>query len=345
MLYVTTRVRGDAFTAIHALTENRGPEGGFFVPMRLPHFDAQQIAELENKPFAHIVAEILNQFFGTQIDGHEMELGIGRYPVKLIGLNGKITVAKTWHNPVNRFDRLISGAEKVIRQSDLINKTPSDWMQIATRIAVLFGIYGQFLHEGIVSKQQSIDVAIPSGDLSKLMAAWYAREMGLPIETIVCCCNENHALWNLFHKGEFRTDAIARQTHTHDCDYVVPTDLERLIFAVFSYNETERFQECCMTGGAYYLEEEQIKRLREGIHISVVGEKRVASTIPNLYKTTGFLPDPYTALAYGGLTDYRSITGSNRPALLVSEESPIFSLDFTAQCMDMLPEKLKELLN
>jgi hypothetical protein len=58
-----------------------------------------------------------------------------------------------------------------------------------------------------------------------------------------------------------------------------------------------------------------------------------------------FLSDPYTALAYGGLTDYRSITGSNRPALLVSEESPIFSLDFTAQCMDMLPEKLKELLN
>ena len=122
MLYVTTRVRGDAFTAIHALTENRGPEGGFFVPLRLPRLNAHQIAELEKKPFAHTVAEILNQFFGTQIDGHEMELGIGRYPVKLIGLNGKATVAKTWHNPVNRFDRLISGAEKVIRQSGQYDK-------------------------------------------------------------------------------------------------------------------------------------------------------------------------------------------------------------------------------
>ena len=345
MLYVTTRVRGDAFTAIHALTENRGPEGGFFVPLRLPYFDAQQIAELENKPFAHIVAEVLNQFFGTQIDGCEMELGIGRYPVKLIGLNGKITVAKTWHNPVNRFDRLVSGAEKVIRQSDLINKKPSDWMQIATRIAVLFGIYGQLLQEGIILNQQRIDVAIPSGDLSRLMAVWYAKEMGLPIETIVCCCNENHAMWNLFHKGEFRTDAIARQTHTHDCDYIVPTDLERLIFAVFGCEETERFRECCMTGGTYYLNSEQVGSLQEGTHVSVVGEKRVASIIPNLYKTTGFLSDPYTALSYGGLTDYRSITGGSRPALLISEESPIFSLEFAAQSMDMLPEKLKELLN
>ena len=49
MLYVTTRVRGDAFTAMHALTENRGPGGGFFVPLRLPHLDAYQIAELEKK--------------------------------------------------------------------------------------------------------------------------------------------------------------------------------------------------------------------------------------------------------------------------------------------------------
>ena len=229
MLYVTTRVRGDAFTAIHALTENRGPEGGFFVPLRSPYFDAQQIALLENKPFAHIVAEILNQFFGTQIDGHEMELGIGRYPVKLIGLNGKITVAKTWHNPVNRFDRLISGAEKVIRQSDLINKTPSDWLQIATRIAVLFGIYGQLLQEGIISKQKSIDVAIPSGDLSKLMAAWYARYMGLPIGDIICCCNENSNLWNFVCHGQLRTDGVALQTLVREGDIVIPEGLERLI--------------------------------------------------------------------------------------------------------------------
>ena len=56
MLYVTTRAAADAFTAFRALTENRGPEGGFFVPMRLPVFDEDQIAQLAEKTFSQNVA-------------------------------------------------------------------------------------------------------------------------------------------------------------------------------------------------------------------------------------------------------------------------------------------------
>lgn len=344
MLYVTTRVKNDAFTAFRALSENRGPEGGFFVPIQLPQFDKRQIAELAEKPFSQNVAEILNLFFGTQIDSWGLEFGIGRYPVKLVALNGKITAAKAWHNPVYRFDRLVSGVEKVIRQSDRINKTPSDWLMLASRIAVLFGVYGELLRCGILSKHQKIDIAVPSKDLSPLMAAWYARGMGLPIEMIVCCCNENNNLWNLLHKGELRTDALAIHTPTQDCDYTVPADLERLIFATLGHEETQRFCEICRTGGTYYPEPEQLERLRDRIYVSVVSGKRMASTIPNLYKTTGFISDPYTALAYSGLTDYRAATGGNRQALIISEESPLFSLQLVAQCMNITPDELKTLL-
>ena len=71
----------------------------------------------------------------------------------------------------------------------------------------------------------------------------------------------------------------------------------------------------------------------------------MASTIPNLYKTTGFLADPYTALSFCGLTDYRAATGDSKTALIISEESPLFSLEFVAQCMNMMPDELKERLN
>lgn len=344
MLYVTTRVNQDAFTAFRALSENRGPEGGFFVPMQMPCLDEQDIAELAQKPFSQNVAEILNLFFGTKIDGSALELGIGKYPVKLTGLHGKVVVAKAWHNPVYRYERLVCGIEKAIRQSDQINKTPSDWLMIASRIAVLFGVFGLLLRNGALSGNQKIDIAVPSSDLSPLMAAWYARHMGLPVGTIVCCCNDNNGLWNLFHKGELRTDALAHRTHTPDCDYTVPTDLERLIFATLGRVETERFREVCRMGGTYYLEPEQMEVLREGIHISVVSGKRMASTIPNLYKTTGLIADPYTALAFSGLTDYRAVTGVSRHALIVSEESPYFSLQFIAACMNVTPAELKKRL-
>ena len=341
MLYVTTRVDQDAFTAFRALTENRGPEGGFFVPMQFPYFDEHEILKLAHRSFSQNIAEILNLFFGTQLDAWTIEFGIGRYPVKLDGLNTKITVAKAWHNPVYRFDRMVSGIEKVLRQSDQICKIPTDWMMLACRIAVLFAIHGELLRRGYLSITQKIDIAVPSKDLSPLMAVWYAKSMGLPIETIVCCCNENNSLWNLLHKGEFRTDSLACSTHTQDCDYTVPTDLERLIFATLGRDETARFCEICRVGGLYLLDSEQLDQLRNGIYVSVVSGKRMASSIPNLYKTTGHIADPYTALAYCGLTDYRAVTGANKQGLIISEESPLFSLQFIARCMNVSAEELK----
>lgn len=345
MLYVTTRVSQDAYTANRALSENRCPEGGFFVPIRMPHFGEGEIAALAEKSFSQNMADILNLLFGTQLDGWGVEFGIGRYPVKLVSLSGKITVAESWHNPLWRFERLASGVEKAIRQSDQISKTPSDWLMIASRCAVLFGIFGQLLQNGTLSKGQLLDIAVPSGDLSALMAAWYARSWGLPIGTIVCCTNENSSLWNLLHKGELRTDARSIQTNTPNCDYTVPKDLERLIFAALGRHETERFCQALRMGETYYLEEERVKRLRKGIHVCVVSGKRMASTIPNLYKTTGFLADPYTALAYSGLIDYRAATGGSRQALLMAEESPALSLQFVADCMNITPAELKPLLD
>ena len=345
MLYVTTRVEHDAFTAFRPLSENRGPEGGFFVPVRMPYLDEKQISYMAEKSFSQNIAEILNMFFGVQMDGRNLELGIGRYPVKLLSLSGKVIVANTWHNPVYRFERLVSGVEKVIRQSDAINKTPSDWLMIAARIAVLVGVYGLLLQNGTLKKRQTVDIAVPSGNLSALMAAWYAKSMGLPVGVIVCSCNENNSLWSLFHKGELRTDAVAIRTRTPDCDFTMPNDLERLIFATLGREETYRFCETFRSGGLYFLEEEKLLKLRGGIHVSVVGERRVASTIPNLYKTTGLIADPYTALAYSGLVDYRAATGASNHALIVSEESPLFSLQFIAECMNIPPAELKSMIN
>lgn len=313
--------------------------------MRLPRYEESEIAALTEKSFSQNVADILNLLFGTQLDGWGVEFGIGRYPVKLVSLNSRTVVAESWHNPVYRFERLACGIEKAIRQSDQISKLPSDWLMIASRIAVLFGVTGQLLRDGTLAASQKLDIALPAGDFSAPMAAWYARAMGLPIGMIVCCCNENTALWNLFHKGQLHTGAVAMRTHTPEFDYAVPDDLERLIFSALGRQEAERFCDICRIGGHYELESEQMKRLRDGMYISVVSDKRMASTIPNLYKTTGYVPSPETALAYSGLMDYRAATGESRPALLLSEESPVFSLQFAAECMNITPAELKQILD
>ena len=111
MLYVTTRVKQDAFTANRALSESRGPEGGFFLPMCLPKFDEKQIKELGEKSFSRNMADVINLFFNTELDSWALEFAIGRYPVKLVRLGSKTILAQTWHNPQWRFERLVMGVE------------------------------------------------------------------------------------------------------------------------------------------------------------------------------------------------------------------------------------------
>lgn len=342
MLYVTTRLDRDTYDASRALTETRAPDGGFYTPLELPRFSARDIAKLGEKPFSRNVADVVNLFFDSQLDGWGVEFAIGRYPVKLATVSGKATVAETWHNTVWRFERLARGIEKAVCQSDQISQSPSDWLMVASRIAVLFGIFSELIHEGTVNADAPVDVAVPSGNLSACVAACMAREMGLPIATVLVCCNENAAPWTLLHKGELRTDTATVHTATPNCDIAVPDGLERLIYSALGLEETMKFLTIRENRGNYYLEPYQTEALRKGIHVSVVSRDRMEAMMKALYNTSGYIADPYTALVYGGLADYRSRTGERRPALILSEESPAFSLNVVAKSLGMTPGEVKK---
>lgn len=342
MLYVTTGNFRDAYTAHRVLAEHRGPDGRLYLPMSRPDFGPNLIREIGEKSFSQNVADIVNLLFNTELDSWAIEFAIGRYPVKLVPVSGRATVAETWHNPLWRFERLARGVEKAIKQSDLISPFPSDWLMIASRIAVLFGIFGELIRDSAVSAAEPMDLVVPCGNFAPVMAAWYAREWGLPISTILVCCNENAAAWNLLHKGELRTDASLFKTDTPECDHVVPQDLERLIHAVFGSLETERFLECCRKKETYYLEKYQFDQLRKGISVTVVSGKRVESTIKTLFVSDGYISDPYTALCYSGLIDYRSRTGERKQALILSEESPELSLDTVSRSLGVNSADVKK---
>ena len=345
MLYLTTRTSNDSYTAARTLAEDRAPDGGFFVPLMLPRFDRKQIDDLGQKSFSQNVADIINCCFGTQLDSWSIEFAIGRYPVKICSIGSRELVAETWHNPVWKFERLVRGIEKAIRQSDDVSRISTDWLQTVARIAVLFGVFGDLIRQGTVTPDEAIDVAFPCGNFSAPMAAWYAKGMGLPISSILCCSNDNNGAWKLLHKGEIRTDAMPIETVTPQCDCPVPESLERLIFSQLGLKQAQEFAAVCKNGGTFYLEPEQQKKLRDCIYVPVTGQRRLESAVMSLYNSCGYGADVYTALCYSGMLDYRSVTGEGRPVLIVSEESPVYSLPFLARCLDVAPQELKERLD
>ena len=333
MLYVTTRDDRDPVTAYRALREIRSPDGGFYLPFRHPHFSEAEIDSLKEKSFGQCVAEVLNRLLHTQFTGWDLDFYCGRNPVRLHSLGHKVFVAEAWHTTTERFEQLARFvSERVCGNEYEI----SDWINIAVRAAVWFGLCGEWRRSGI----DMAEVSVVSGDFKLPISAWYARRWGIPIGRIVCACNENNAVWELFAHGQMRTDAVSVRTMIPEADVAVPEAMERLVYEAGGSSETSRYLDCCRRGIPYYPGDSVLSRLRNGLYVSVVSSNRLETVIPNVFRTHGYIMAPGTALAYSGMLDYRAKMGQTGPVIIWAEENPAFHADVLNRIMGIPQETI-----
>lgn len=344
MLYATTRNNVDAFTPHRVLTSRRGPDGGLYVPFRIPRLSDAEIMALAGKNFNSNLADCLNLQFGTHLTGYDIDLAMGKNPVRLQQLGQKIIMGELWHNTHWKFSRMVQDLSALILADKNVTAETDGWANIGILVAVIFGMFGELIREGIASFEKKVDISLISGDFSGPMAAWYARQMGVPIGDIVCCCNENSNLWNFICHGQLRTDGVAVCTVVPEGDFVIPDGLERLISMYGGPEEVQRYVDAVRTGSSYHVENTFLHRLRQGIYVTVSSERRILNTIPNTWNTHRYLPDPATALAYAGLQDYRARTGGMRTVLILSENCPSCSRDIIMSALNISEDVLKEYL-
>lgn len=335
MLYVTTRNNQDAFPVHLALTDARAEEEGLYLPLRLPRFSQEDLEALKAQSFNQRLAVVLNRFFSTKLTAWDVDFAIGRFPVRLQSLGHRSLMGECWHNPDWSYHRLEENLASLLEGNV---ERPGNWTQIAIRTAVLFAVFGEWAGSG------RVDIAMVCGDFSGPVGALYAREMGLPIGNVICCCNENTRLWDLLCHGQMRTDIEELASVVPEADIVVPANLERLIFACGGAAETWNYLAAVETGCVYTVGEEMRKRLKNGLFASVIGSSRIRSAIPNVWASQHRLLSPETALVYLGLQDYRVRTGVTRPALVISDQSPLCCMEAVAQAMDMTTEEARKLL-
>lgn len=340
MLYVTTRSKRDAYTPQRILSQKESADGGLYIPLHDPHFSYGEIIALAKKPFSECVAEVLNLQFNTKLTAWDVDLAVGRYPVRMKQLNQRIVMGELWHNTQWTFYGMVNQLAGCIG-ADQNADDLCDWASIGVRIAVLFGIYGELNRAGVAGWEQPIDVSVVSGDFSAVMSAWYARKWGLPIGSIVCCCNENGDLWNLFAHGQLRMDSSVKKTVLPDADVTIPDGLERLIHAVGGVNILNIYHQCRNRGVTFYAEDSFLQQLRQDTYVAVVSEPRILETIPKVYTTSGYILSAYDALAFAGLLDYRSRTASSRYALILSDRSPLCDASVVSGALNTTQKELK----
>ena len=318
MLYVTTRNKIDSFTAYKVLRDGFAADGGQFLPILMPQYTHQQIQQMLELPFCDVVADVLNAFFNAKLMGRDVEFAVGKRPVRFAAIGRKIMIAEFWHNTDHSLDCAMDRIYRRLCMQDLQCSTPKGWALIAIRIALLFGVFAQ-LHQEQISVE---DVAITGPDLDAMMAAWYARAMGLPIGLIVCGINENRGFWDLLNKGQMDVSAAVVHTNTPLLDQSMPSGVERLIYETLGREETLVYLHQAENKGIYRVPQENREQLGQGIVCSVIGENRVMDLVNSVYHTNHYFIDPYMAISFGALQDHRSKTGENRMTLIFSDSAP-----------------------
>lgn len=341
MLYLTTRSKENTYTALRTLGENRGPDGGLFVPLILPVFTPEEIDGLKKRTFGDCMADILNRFFAARLNGWDVEFTIGRNPMKLRAMSHRIYFAELWHNPDQDFSRMVRCLAGRIQGREDTPETATEWAAMAVRVGALFGAFGELGREGLWDRKHPLDVAVPAGDFSAPMSVWYAKQLGLPVGRIICGCSGTGTLWDLLHHGELRVDAYRRRSG----EIWNPDGLERLLCSGLGWEEVEAYRRVCTGGGLYTPPAARFQALGEDFFAAVVSRKRAESVIPNVWSTSGCLLGPDSALAYGGLQDYRAITGGSRPALIFTEKSPVRDAGAVCAAMGISRKQLENYLS
>lgn len=319
MLYRTTRGNHDVVTAFKTIHTDCYGDGGLFLPFKMPKLNKAQIDALADNSTCQTVAQVLNELFSCDLTAWDVESAIGRKPISLSAVGRRTVAGEYWRNSGED----VHAAVAALSQRMGGGEDPTNWVQIAVRIALLFASYGMLESTKMLRVQGKLDVAMPTGDFAMPMACWYARQMGLPIGNIICGCNANGGFWDLMNHGELPTGNRVVPTCTPEANLAVPRNLERLIHGVLGVEENKRFLLYCSKGMTYGLSEEQMELLSPQMYTAVISDRRVATTIPGVYRTRGYVLGPYDALAYGSLQDFRATSGEERPTLLICDRSPM----------------------
>lgn len=200
-----------------------------------------------------------------------------------------------------------------------------NWGRLLPQIVYYFFAYFQLCKAGKLVVGQPMNVAVPTGNFGNILAAYYAREMGLPVQRFLCASNANHVLTDFIHTGVYDRRREFFATSSPSMDILISSNLERLLYALSgqdSHALTE-WMEHLAANGFYDVGSRMKAKLQELFFGGFCDDLGTAETIRNTWQDDGYLADPHTAVALAVYRQYIQETGdASTPTVIASTASP-----------------------
>lgn len=214
--------------------------------------------------------------------------------------------------------------------------------RLVPQIAYYVYAYAKLYANGVIAKDEKINIVVPTGNFGNILAAFYAKNMGLPIAKLICASNENKVLYDFFQTGTYDKNREFMLTSSPSMDILISSNLERLIYRIAGEDaakNTELMKDLSTTG-KYEITPEMKEKL-DDFYGNYTSEAETAETIRNLYEKTGYIIDTHTAVAAGVYDKYKKDTkDTDTKTVIASTASPF---KFTRSVMDAIDMKYDSL--
>lgn len=197
--------------------------------------------------------------------------------------------------------------------------------------------YVNLFKNGEIKDGEKINVTVPTGNFGNILAAYYAKNMGLPIDKLICASNENKVLFDFFSTGSYDRNRDFILTSSPSMDILISSNLERLIYRIAGENadKNREMMEQLSKGGTYQITEEMRSQLAD-FYGNFATEEETADAIKALYQNTGYVIDTHTAVATCVYEKYVKDTKDSTKTVIASTASPF---KFTRSVMDAIDSK------
>lgn len=219
--------------------------------------------------------------------------------------------------------------ELACRGQKLSSANSINWGRLAPQIVYYFSAYADLVNSGSIEAGDKVNFCVPTGNFGDILAGWYAKAMGLPVNKLICASNANKVLTDFFETGTYNKNREFFKTGSPSMDILISSNLERMLYHVTGSAATvAELMEQLNTNGSYTLDDDSMEALRRDFAAGYADDAACAATIKELFGKYSYLCDTHTAVAYAVYRDYVAKTGDGTTTVVLSTASPFKFVGF-----------------
>lgn len=232
------------------------------------------------------------------------------------------------------FDQAQTGVKQMFNDTELAKELDNAGFQFSSANSINIGrlvpqivyyvyAYTRLVREEKIHAGEKINVTVPTGNFGNILACYYAKQMGLPVDRLICASNENKVLFDFFTTGTYDRNRPFHLTSSPSMDILISSNLERLIYRIAGYDDKKdsEFMKELSNDGKYTITPEMKEKLAD-FYGNFADQQETKDEIKRVFDDTGYVLDPHTAVASAVYQKFLKDTDDGKPVVIASTASP-----------------------